>query len=142
MKRAISALTMKIPEPIIDPTTTIVESYKPSPRVNSESITGVCGCMDLIQYHECVSMHPFRRELAPMVLAGAAAVCTVVSIAAFEILMGAALVALIATRTPLRVPRIWIPFAVFAAGTIVSMTASGHFRQGLPQVKKFYVYLM
>ena len=35
--RAISAETMKMPEPIIDPTTTIVESNRPRPRVNSVS---------------------------------------------------------------------------------------------------------
>jgi len=87
-------------------------------------------------------MHPFRRDLAPILLAGAAAVLTVVSIAAFEILMGAAFVALIVTRAEWRIPRIWIPFSVFVAGTILSLAASGHVRQGLPQIKKFYVYLM
>ena len=35
--RAMSAETMKIPDPIIEPTTTIVESYNPSPRLNSVS---------------------------------------------------------------------------------------------------------
>src|SRR5215207_1746340 len=35
--RAMSAGTMKMPEPIIDPTTTIVASYRPSPRLNSVS---------------------------------------------------------------------------------------------------------
>jgi putative inorganic carbon (HCO3(-)) transporter len=87
-------------------------------------------------------MDPFRRGLVPMYLAGAAAVSTVVSIAAFEILMGAALVALIATRAEWNVPRIWLPFSIFVLATIVSLLASGHARQGLPQVKKFYVYLM
>src|SRR5579862_3494027 len=87
-------------------------------------------------------MDPFRRGLVPMYLAGAAAISTVVSIAAFEILMGAALVALIATRAEWNVPRIWLPFSIFVLGTIVSLLASGHARQGFPQVKKFYVYLM
>ena len=77
-----------------------------------------------------------------MYLAGAAAVSTVVSIAAFEILMGATLVALLVTRADWNVPRIWLPFSIFVAGTIVSLLASGHARQGLPQIKKFYVYLM
>ena len=35
--RAMSADTMKIPDPIIEPTTTIVESYRPRPRLNSVS---------------------------------------------------------------------------------------------------------
>src|SRR5260370_16452957 len=34
--RAISAETMKIPEPIIDPTTIMVESNKPRPRTNPD----------------------------------------------------------------------------------------------------------
>jgi hypothetical protein len=37
MFRAMSAETMKMPDPIIEPTTTIVESYKPRPRWNSVS---------------------------------------------------------------------------------------------------------
>ena len=50
-----------------------------------------------------------RREDYPlsdyaMFLAGAAAVLTVVSIAAFEIALGAAIVALIATRARWRIP--------------------------------------
>ena len=36
-RRAMSAETMKIPEPIIEPTTTIVASNSPSPRLNSVS---------------------------------------------------------------------------------------------------------
>ena len=35
--RAMSAETMKMPEPIIEPTTTIVASNRPSPRLNSVS---------------------------------------------------------------------------------------------------------
>src|SRR5207302_8368183 len=38
--REISAETMKIPEPIIDPATSIVESSKPSPRTNFSSDNG------------------------------------------------------------------------------------------------------
>ncbi len=36
-RRAMSADTMKIPEPIIEPTTTIVASNNPRPRLNSVS---------------------------------------------------------------------------------------------------------
>ena len=81
-------------------------------------------------------------QRAPLYLAGAAAVCSVVSIAASQILMGLALVALIVTRQRLRWPPVTAPFAVFAAGTLVSLAASGDIRAGLPQLKKFYVYLM
>ena len=87
-------------------------------------------------------MHAFRREDLAVYLVGAAAVLTVVSIAAFELLMGAAVVAMIATRTPWRAPRNWLPLLLFMALTVVSLFASGHLRQGFPQIKKFYVYLM
>jgi O-antigen ligase len=31
---------------------------------------------------------------------------------------------------------------MFMLGTLISLAASGHFREGMPQVKKFYVYLL
>jgi putative inorganic carbon (hco3(-)) transporter len=84
----------------------------------------------------------FRRKTAPLCLAGAAAVTTVVSIRAFEILMAAALVALLIACRPWRIPPVWFPLSLFMLGTLVSLAASGHVREGLPQVRKFYVYLM
>jgi len=87
-------------------------------------------------------MPAFRREDLPLYLTGAAAVCCVVSIAALEILMGLALVAMIATRHKWRLPPIWLPFTIFVAGTLLSDALSSHVRQGYPQIKKFYVYLM
>jgi O-antigen ligase len=79
---------------------------------------------------------------APLYLAAAAAVTTVVSIRAFEILMALALVALIVTRSKWRFPPVWLPLSLFMLGTVVSLAASGHAREGLPQIRKFYVYLM
>jgi hypothetical protein len=38
--REMSEETMKMPEPIIEPATSIVESSKPSPRTNFSSATG------------------------------------------------------------------------------------------------------
>jgi O-antigen ligase len=84
----------------------------------------------------------YQRNNLPLYLAGAAAVTTVVSIRAFEILMAAALLALIVTRRPWRFPPVWIPLSLFLLGTLASLAASGHAREGLPQVRKFYVYLM
>src|ERR1700729_3079885 len=84
----------------------------------------------------------FKRNDAPLYLSGAAAITTVVSIRAFEILMALALLALIVTRRRWRVPPVWIPLTLFLLGTLVSLAASGHVREGLPQVRKFYVYLM
>jgi putative inorganic carbon (hco3(-)) transporter len=84
----------------------------------------------------------FKRNDAPLYLAAAAAITTVVSIRAFEILMALALLALIVTRRRWRVPPVWLPLVLFLLGTLVSLAASGHVREGLPQVRKFYVYLM
>jgi len=77
-----------------------------------------------------------------MYLAGAAAVCTVVSIAAFEILMGLAAVSLIVMRRPWRAPPILLPLALFFTGTAVSLAAHGDWKLGFPQIKKFFLYLM
>ena len=75
-------------------------------------------------------------------LVGAAAVTMLISIRAFEVLMAAALLALIASRSKWRLPPIWPALALFVLGTLASLAASGHIRDGLPQVRKFYVYLM
>jgi|SRR5665213_1676636 len=84
----------------------------------------------------------FRRDDAPLYLVGAAAVTTLVSIRVFEILMALAVVTLIVMRRRWRAPPVWLPLSLFLLGTLVSLFASGHIRDGLPQVKKFYVYLM
>jgi putative inorganic carbon (HCO3(-)) transporter len=81
-----------------------------------------------------------RREEIPLYLTGAAAVSALISIAACEILIGAAIVAMLVTRTAWRMPPIWLPLMLFVAGTFVSLIANGHYYQGWPQIKKFYVY--
>jgi len=87
-------------------------------------------------------MPALRREDLPFYLVSAAAVTTVVSITAFEILMALALASLLLTRERWRLPPVWIPLALFMLGTLLSLAASGHAREGLPQVRKLYVYLM
>ncbi|MEQ1886991.1 MAG: O-antigen ligase family protein [Bryobacteraceae bacterium] len=82
-----------------------------------------------------------KKESIALILACAAAAATVVSIAAFEILLGAALIAVIATGQ-WRWPPITLPLCLWFALTIASAAASGHFDTALPQLKKFYVYLM
>ena len=69
-------------------------------------------------------------------------ICSVISIAAFEILIGLAVLALILTRQRWRIPPVWLPFSLFVVATLISLAASGHIREGWPQVRKFYVYLM
>jgi putative inorganic carbon (hco3(-)) transporter len=83
-----------------------------------------------------------RREDIPLYLTGAAAVCALISIAACEILIGAAIVAMLATRTRWRIPPIWLPLVLFLAGTLISLAVNGHYLQGWPQIRKFYVYAM
>jgi O-antigen ligase len=64
------------------------------------------------------------------------------SIAASQILLGVAIIALLASRDKWRLPPVWIPLAIFLAGTALSIAFSGYPAAGLPQIKKFYVYLM
>jgi hypothetical protein len=45
--RAISAATMKIPDPIIDPATIIVESNSPKLRLSSLDESSECGLAEL-----------------------------------------------------------------------------------------------
>jgi len=87
-------------------------------------------------------MEKLHRDNALLYLVGAAAVTTLVSIRAFEILMAVALVAFIVTRKRWRLPPVWLPLLLFGLGTLVSLFVSGHIQEGLPQVRKFYVYLM
>src|ERR1700719_1554106 len=87
-----------------------------------------------------------RRRNAALGLSGAAAVLPVVSIAGFEVLLGAAIVVLIiaphTARRPWRWPPIMLPLCVWVGLTLLSAAASGDTRAAFPQVKKFYVYMM
>ena len=64
-----------------------------------------------------------------------------VSIAASHALLGLAIVLLIASKTPLRVPPLLWPVSAFFAWTVVSAIASGDLAGAFPQIKKFYVFL-
>ena len=75
-------------------------------------------------------------------LAGLAAVLPVITIAGFELVLGAAIVAMIVWRVKPKWPAIWLPISLFFLGTVISWLASGDLRGGLPQIKKFYVYAM
>jgi len=82
------------------------------------------------------------RTHAPLYLAGAAAATAEVSIAASQILLGLAVLSLVLARAKWRWPAIGWPVIAWMAWTLVSLAASGHIRAGLPQVRKFYVWLM
>jgi O-antigen ligase len=68
---------------------------------------------------------------------------TLASIAGSQILLGAATVATCAAyRFRLRLPPIWLPLAVFVAGTLLSLTLSADPAFGFPQLLKLWLVLM
>ncbi|MBI4891415.1 MAG: O-antigen ligase family protein [Acidobacteria bacterium] len=71
--------------------------------------------------------------------AGAAAA---VSIAISQILLGAALAALLIARIEWHAPKRWPWLAVFAVLSLLALAFSDLPSAGLPQVRKFYVWLM
>jgi O-antigen ligase len=82
------------------------------------------------------------RDKAPCYLAGAAAATTIVSIAASQILLGAAIVALLWNWRLLRCPPAAIPLAAFLAWMLVSLAASPDPSGGQKQVLKLFVFTM
>lgn len=68
------------------------------------------------------------------------AASVVLSIAVCHILLGVALIALVASGAPLRLPPVKWPLAVFLGWTLVSMAMSADPGSGLPQVRKIYAY--
>jgi putative inorganic carbon (hco3(-)) transporter len=89
-----------------------------------------------------LSTAPARDADAAVCLCCAAAVATMVSIAAFEILLGLALIAVLIRDRRLRWPPLLWPFAAWVACTLLSAAASGHIRGAWPQARKLYVFLM
>jgi len=65
-----------------------------------------------------------------------------VSIAASHLLLGAAILSLARRRDLLRPPPGWILLGLFCVLTVASAAVSGHFAEALPQIKKFYVFLL
>lgn len=82
------------------------------------------------------------RERAPAFLAGAAAATATVSIAASQALLGLSVVALLLQPRKLRWPPVTWPLLMLMGWTLVSLAFSPDPHSGLPQIKKFYVYLM
>ena len=85
-------------------------------------------------------MSPRHFTRAATYLAFGSAAAIVLSIAASQILLGLAFIALLLSREPLRLPRIKLPLALFLLGTIVAWLASGDLKTGLPQIKKLIVF--
>jgi O-antigen ligase len=74
-------------------------------------------------------------------LAFVSAVGILLGIAISQIFLALAFAALLASGEKLRLPRIWLPLGLFMLGTLISLAFSGDPLLGLPQVRKFYVFL-
>ncbi len=79
---------------------------------------------------------------AARMLTFASAATILFSIAVCQILLALALVSLLLSGQKLRLPRIWIPIAVFMGGTLISLAFSPDAYAGLPQVRKFFVFVI
>jgi len=74
-------------------------------------------------------------------LAFGSATSIMLGIAPSQILLALALAALLASGEKLRLPRMKLPLAIFMLLTIVSLAFSDDPSRGLPQIRKFYVFL-
>lgn len=71
----------------------------------------------------------------------ASAATILASGAVSQILLALSFAALLMSGARMRLPRIWLPLAIFMALTVLSMAFSDQPSSGLPQIRKFYVYL-
>ncbi|OFV98641.1 MAG: hypothetical protein A3H28_10435 [Acidobacteria bacterium RIFCSPLOWO2_02_FULL_61_28] len=82
-----------------------------------------------------------RLETATAVLTGLATCAILFSIAASQILLGAALLALLLSRRPIYFPaRFGLALLAFLAWTILSLAFSRDLWAGFPHLRKFFVY--
>jgi O-antigen ligase len=69
------------------------------------------------------------------------AVAILFSIAISQILLALALASLLLSGGKLRLPPIKLPLALFVLGTLISWVFSGELGAGIPQIRKFFVFL-
>ena len=74
-------------------------------------------------------------------LAFGSASAIMLGIAPSQILLALSFAALLACGEKLRLPRIWLPLGLFLLGTVISLLLSDDPSAGLPQIRKFYVFL-
>ncbi len=86
--------------------------------------------------------NPSILERAALYCTLASAVSILLSIAVSQILLGLAFVLMLLSRQTRRLPAAWLPLALFLAGTLVSLAFSPDPTAGMPQVRKFFVFLM
>jgi len=87
------------------------------------------------------SQEPILLRSARWLAFGSAA-AIMLGIAPSQILLALAFAALLACGEKLRLPRIWLPLSLFLLGTVISLLLSDDPVAGLPQIRKFYVFLM
>ncbi len=101
--------------------------------------------------HNCEDWHTglltqFDPRRLPFYLAFASVVAVLCSNSLSNVLIGAAVLALVfchfAFGQPLRFPPVALPLALFFLATVVSVALSGHIRYGWPGPRKFYLYLV
>ena len=85
-------------------------------------------------------MNSERFTFAAFCLSFASAALILVSIATSQILLGLALALLLVSGAKLRLPRVWLPLALFLLGTILSLVFSAEPARGLPQIRKIFVF--
>ena len=83
---------------------------------------------------------PFLLRSARWLAFGSAA-AIMLGIAPSQILLALAFAGLLASGEKLRLPRIRLPLALFLLGTVISLLLSDDPAAGLPQIRKFYVFL-
>jgi O-antigen ligase len=83
-----------------------------------------------------------RFGQAALILLGLTAVSVLFSIAVSQILLSFSLLAFLLSRRRLEAPPLWPPLALYLGWTLVSLTLAAPLLRGLPQVKKFYIFLI
>ncbi len=82
------------------------------------------------------------RERPELFFACAAGIAGIFSIAVSHILLGAAILILLIKRRKPELPAYWLPLALFLGWTVLSVIFSSDPAHGLPQIKKFYVFVV
>jgi len=82
-----------------------------------------------------------RQEWLPW-LAMSVPLAAFCSTAAYNILLGVAFALLLITRSPLRFPPVGLPIVMLAVLTLLSTAFSEDPAAGLPQIRKFYLFLV
>ena len=81
-------------------------------------------------------------ERAPFYLTCGSAVAILFGPGVSEVLLALAFAALLISGQEIRFPPIKLPLFLYMAGTVISLLLSGAIREGTPQIRKFYLFLV